>query len=252
MKMLHLAFCVLSVLAFSGCTNTWEGLKKDAQDTKQWAHHQPSGLEQSIGPAPTGYAGQKEASFPASAELTGLYEIEPAESSVDQNTAKKLAPVTYEGGAVSVFPVDADSSPYEDKGYDYVRMGQENGAISSGTMETQLFFAYGSSRIGTHERRKLHQLAAQLHEQESAYKVNIVGHASKRVDYVTDPVSKKMINFEMALKRATAVTQALRHEGIRPDLLMATSIGDTMPNPNPGLKTQEASDRRVEVYVDRP
>ena len=59
-----------------------------------------------------------------------------------------------------------------------------------------------------------------------------------------------MINFVMAQKRANAVTRELHQDGLAPDWVMASSRGDEVPNPNPGNRTQEAADRRGDVYVD--
>ncbi len=271
MKILQFIFCVLGFVALSGCTNTWEGMKRDARESNAWAHHQPSTLDQSIGPAPTGYARlsnsdvvqplepyEFQSEWHETAPQMEIFEPVEMMNSVRMPDSPYTGPVNlpdsilYDGGAVSVFPVDDESEVYEEKGYDYVRTREESSLAPAGDMAEQIFFAYGSARVGTGDRARLRKLAANLNQQERAYRLNIVGHASKRVDHVKDPLRKKMINFEMAQQRASAVTQALRDAGAEPDWVMATSRGDNDPNPNPGMQLQEAADRRAEVYVDNP
>jgi outer membrane protein OmpA-like peptidoglycan-associated protein len=58
-----------------------------------------------------------------------------------------------------------------------------------------------------------------------------------------------MINFKMAQKRANAVTSELIRAGVTPDWVVASSAGDEQPNPHRHGKTQEAADRRAEVYL---
>jgi len=113
----------------------------------------------------------------------------------------------------------------------------------------QVFFAYGSSKIGKDDHRVLKTIAAHLPDRGS-YEVRVVGHASKRVDGVEDPIKKKMINFEMAQKRANAVAREMYAAGVKPAWVMALSKGDEEPNPTPDGKDQEAADRRADVYVD--
>jgi outer membrane protein OmpA-like peptidoglycan-associated protein/predicted small secreted protein len=263
MKTLQLTFCVLGVLTLSACTNTWEGIKRDFRDTQSWAHNEPSGLEQSIGPAPGGYAGHNKSGVLKPPGMMELFEPEQEPEQAFQEEApqteapaysgtsdKTPAPVVYDEGAVSIFPVDGDAAPYADVEYNSYQPGVKMGIAPSGNMAEQIFFAYGSSSVGSGDRGRLHKLAANLNRMGNPYSLNVVGHASKRVDHVKDPIRKKVINFEMAQKRANAVTQALRQVGANPDWVMATSRGDEVPNPNPGLKTQEAADRRAEVYVD--
>ncbi len=120
----------------------------------------------------------------------------------------------------------------------------------TGDMVEQIFFDHGSSRIGKIDRNNLRELAESLAAKGGTYDLTVVGHASQRVDGVTDPLRKKMINFEMALKRATAVAAELRKAGVKHDWVKSMSKGEEEPNPAPGDKGQEAADRRAEVYMD--
>ncbi|MBI3440193.1 MAG: OmpA family protein [Proteobacteria bacterium] len=148
---------------------------------------------------------------------------------------------------VTVFPVDGDIAPYP-----MVHTSNAGGKVdaTSDDFAQQVFFGYGSSRIGAPDRKAIQRLAANLLDASEDYNVSVVGHASKRVDHVRDPAQKKLINFAMAQKRATAVTHELNAAGVQPRQVTSISRGDEEPNPTPGNRTQEAADRRAEIYVD--
>jgi len=262
---------------------TYEGVKKDARDFSNWAHGAPSNLGNAIGTPPTAYAGQgtvryqqpdntqrpalnqkQRPNFPHMwkdiGQLHTMDQASPAEteqlqmpqsllpqksSSIQRGT--RTGAVEYDRN-ISVFPVDGDASPYpqmNDKG-----VVMFNGNSSAGRLVQKMFFGYGSSRIGVLDRKNLQKLAKKLQYYHSEYKVDVVGHASKRVDNVDDPAQIRLINFTMAQKRADAVTHALDNVGVDPDRVATISRGDEVPNPDRDGRTQEAADRRVEIYVD--
>lgn len=113
----------------------------------------------------------------------------------------------------------------------------------------QLFFSHASAAIDLQDKKHLQRVAQGL--KNNPQQITVVGHASTRVDNVTDPVEKKMINFRMAQRRADAVTGEMKKSGVQPDWVEAVSKGDEEPNPNPGHLTQEAADRRVDVFVSQ-
>ncbi|MFH1158728.1 MAG: OmpA family protein [Pseudomonadota bacterium] len=150
------------------------------------------------------------------------------------------APVKY-GSSVTVYPIDGD---------DVGSWPQQERIDANGEMVQQIFFEHGSDRISRIDSKNLHELTKSLVQIARHYKLSVVGHASTRTDHVTDPVRKKMINLKMAQRRADAVKRELNKAGVKPDWILVTSSGDSDPNPNPGDRTQEAADRRVEVYMD--
>jgi outer membrane protein OmpA-like peptidoglycan-associated protein len=178
--------------------------------------------------------------------------------SLDAAPADDLAPVTSDsavvvggepafppyGGqqyndAVRVFPLDGDDGytpSYAVSSYAYGRLVQK------------IYFAHASAAIPAGDRRKLGAVARGLDGQGDS--VTVVGHASHRVDGVTDPVRRQMINLKMAQKRADSVTRVLKDAGVNPGWVQAVSRGDEEPNAEPGDMTQEAADRRVEVFVN--
>jgi len=230
MRISGLFLPVLSVLLLSACANTWAG---------------------------TGYAQGNRRAVLAPPEAAGeggdVVWNEVGQYSVVHFAPPEIFPVTIIYDEVSVFPVDGDAGYYADMKYDFTKPADN--AISAPDNDLavrkaqQIFFAYGSSRIGNEDRKSLKALAADLKRASYEYNVNVVGHASKRVDNVQDPVRRKMINFAMAQKRANAVTKELHAAGASPDWVNALSRGDEEANPHPGNRTQEAADRRADVYV---
>lgn len=171
---------------------------------------------------------------------------------------------------VMVYPVDGDASAfamprYENASYgndgiptslvsaDGVRLidrqAREMGYNTAEDMVMELFFAHGSSNIPAKDKQKVRDLASAILRTQNA-SLRVVGHASKRVDHVKDPVKAAMINFEMSMKRAAAVTREMYKAGVTPAWVEAVARGDTEPNENIAGMSQEDADRRVEVFMN--
>ncbi|MCE9507858.1 MAG: OmpA family protein [Alphaproteobacteria bacterium] len=183
----------------------------------------------------------------------GAYDAAHPSLPAKSAAVKKLSvPILYDD--VSVFPVDGDAEPYQDMKYDFTVTAANIPVAMESKLPVQtaqqVFFGYGSAKVEGADRQRLKKLAANINRTDREYRVNVIGHASKRVDHVMDPVKRKMINFVMAQKRANAVTHELYAAGMTPDWVTAASRGDEVPNPHPGSRTQEAADRRVDVYVE--
>ena len=168
-----------------------------------------------------------------------LVAMPPQEHPVVLSPEPISEPVKYDNSVV-IYPVNwnKDISPQPN----YMDVGRE--------MVQQMFFEHGSSRISKVDSENLRGLATSLVQIAKYHQLFVIGHASTRIDNVTDPVKKKIINLEMARKRANAVRRELNKAGVKPDWILVTSSGDKEPNPNPGGKSQEAADRRVEIYMD--
>jgi len=166
----------------------------------------------------------------------------------------KKPPVAVLYEDVSVFPVDGDTEPYEDMKYDFTRKAESPQDAAYDRLPSkiaqQVFFGYGSAGIGPADRQKLKVLAKDIAQTSRAYKVRVVGHASKRIDHALEPGKQQMVNFTMAQKRADAVALELQKAGVKPYWILTSSRGDSVPNPDTGAMPQEAADRRVDVYVE--
>jgi outer membrane protein OmpA-like peptidoglycan-associated protein len=203
----------------------------------------------STGKWPTGYAYHN-----------NTYELWGPETTAMPMTlqAQSAAPATdvmLPNENVTVYPVDEamgnaapapamPSAPVA-QADDTLYMGSEYGRLTQ-----EVFFAHGSAAIGKSDRDTLKMWAKGLNAADAGnMAVTVVGHASARVDGVNDPVRRKMVNFEMAQKRANAVTHALTQAGVNPSWVQAVSKGDEEPNANPGVRSQEEADRRADIYV---
>lgn len=268
-------------------SQAWAGFKADIQDMSDWSHNKPSALGDVLGPMPTAYAKKKSPGVllkPPTQTASGGsltwrnvdLDDDAAEGGYDllkpdgltradrslvwkergQLDAPKRVPlplvpqktqsVEYNVD-VTVFPVDGDVEPYP-----MVEIGNASGVDSAigGNLTQQIFFGYGSSSINRQDSQNIRQLLQGVMGSSAAYSFNVVGHADKRVNNVKDPIKRKMINFAMAQERADTVTRELAKAGVAALQVTVISRGDEESNQNPGKRSREAADRRVDVYVD--
>ena len=176
--------------------------------------------------------------------------------SVPASSASKPSQVTP---GVTVYPLEEDGAAvtpgiYEGRsvrvisseGSFYAEDGQRVFAVSPG-MAQSVFFDYGSDRIKSQDKKQLRDIAK---DHSQVQKLEVIGHASSDVRGVKDPIKKRMINLEMSMKRATAVSAELIKSGVPARKIKTAGYGDVKPNPVTSGKTQEAADRRVEVFAN--
>ena len=249
MRIQKLVIAASALLLLSGCSDS------KFHDFGAWYNNKPSRMEKKWGPMTSGYFGQNAA---------GRAVLKPP--GLQAPTKEELNPPLVDGDVVAVAPVPANQDvtvfPVEqdDTGVMPHHVIEENGTepapvvseampANYGQKIDQLYFAHGSARIGAHDSKHLAVVANKAMRRQNP-NLTVVGHASHRVNTTDDPVRKKEINFEMAQKRANAVTNALTRQGIDPGWVMAVSKGDEEPNMHRGKRSQEAADRRVEVFVN--
>ncbi|AEP09363.1 ompA family protein [Micavibrio aeruginosavorus ARL-13] len=114
----------------------------------------------------------------------------------------------------------------------------------------RIYFEHGSAALSATTRQVLGSVAQRYLEQTPGYMVEVGGHASTRTD-VADPVKSRIINFDMSMKRAMAVTKQLIRDGVPVDVVKATAYGDTHPAVVENSAADEARNRRVEI-ITRP
>ena len=244
MRIQKLVIAISALVLLSGCSDT------KFHDFSNWYSSKPSHMEKKWGPMTTGYFGQNNA---------GKAVLKPP--GLQPPTEDELNPPLVDGEVVAVKPVETESVtvyPVEqdDAGVMPHHVIEENGMepvtsepMSYGDRVDQIYFAHGSARIGARDHKHLAVVVKKALRRQNP-NLTVVGHASHRVNTTDDPVRKKEINFEMAQKRANAVTNALTQQGVDPGWVMAVSKGDDEPNPHRGKRSQEAADRRVEVFVN--
>jgi outer membrane protein OmpA-like peptidoglycan-associated protein len=217
MRISRFSFAVAATLLLSACGSVHDDPAKH-NDLSNWMNSRPSKIEESaVWKLPHGYAGHNQ----------NLREIRSAD------------------GTVSVFPVD-DAPQTAVMVDDATMLAPVTDMSHFGNLAQTVYFEHGMALISTSDRGALKAMANNLADGVS---VSIVGHASTRVNTTDDPIRKKTINFEIAQKRANAVTKVLQSAGVNPSMVTAMSKGDEEPNQMPGTRDQEAADRRVEVYT---
>lgn len=125
-----------------------------------------------------------------------------------------------------------------------LKRGDVSGRVDFyGQMLEKFYFAHGSSSLTPKNKSKLNVAANEIKSAGEKVNLTVVGHASKRVEGVKDPVRRQMINLEMAQKRANSVVSALKKSGVKPSWIETVSKGDEMATGN------ESTDRRVDLYM---
>ncbi|WP_193170728.1 OmpA family protein [Nisaea nitritireducens] len=107
-------------------------------------------------------------------------------------------------------------------------------------------FSNGSSHLSSSDRGVIRELVPLIREYNA--NVEIVGHASSRTRNM-DPSEHKLINFEVSLKRANAVAQALINAGAPSDRISVVAVGDSQPVSSEAMPAGEADNRRAEIYL---
>lgn len=226
MRITKLVLTLSVLMLVGGCTNTYYGARDNVRDVMNWAHHEPSHMEKRWGKAPTGYYGQNKRHLV----------LKPPQEHLVWNEVG-APPIGHDQGNVTVYQVDDGAPPYVDNTYP-----QEVVYADYGQLMHQLYFGHGSSAIGKADKKRLTSFGKSIMDNDTAA-LTVVGHASHRVDGVEDPMRRKEINFEMAQKRANAVTQALKSAGVSPGWIEAISRGEEEATGN------EETDRRADVYM---
>lgn len=254
MKKIKLIAVLMSTCLLAACQHTFDGIGEDMNEASNWTQNKPApAIEEVFGEAPRGYEPKQETQAPAVddgrwATIDNYNAQDPSLPGDGQGGPIDITPDTQSQSSVgtplngirynrnvSVFPIDESIS--------YAV------AHPDGSLAEEVFFAHGSAQVGKADRKNLRELASSL-KNNGPYSVNVVGHASFRVNGVDDPVQKRLINFKMAQKRADAVANVMTEAGMAANWVQATSAGDEQPNLNRGSLSQEAADRRAEVFVN--
>ena len=64
-----------------------------------------------------------------------------------------------------------------------------------------------------------------------------------------DPSEHKLINFELSLRRANVVAEALINAGAPSDRISVVAVGDSQPVSSEAMPAGEAENRRAEIYL---
>jgi len=107
-------------------------------------------------------------------------------------------------------------------------------------------FSNGSARLSSADQGVIRELVPLILDYNAT--VEIVGHASSRTRNM-DPFEHKLVNFEMSLRRANAVAEALIKAGAPSDRISVRAVGDSQPVSSEAMPAGEAENRRAEIYL---
>ena len=108
-------------------------------------------------------------------------------------------------------------------------------------------FRHGSTRLSAGEKQRLGNVASQA--KGSGRTILVVGHASQRTRDM-DADSHRLVNFQISLDRATAVSMELTRLGVPAEAVMVVARSDNEPLSYEYMPAGEAENRRAEVYIE--
>ena len=108
------------------------------------------------------------------------------------------------------------------------------------------YFEDGSAVLGANYNKNIREIV-KLAKQNDA-QIMIYGHSSSRTRNM-DPVSHKVANFEISMKRAENVAKSLVRAGLPKSKITVEALADTYPAYLEVMPEGERLNRRVEVYI---
>ena len=129
---------------------------------------------------------------------------------------------------------------FEGKGLTVVH---KNGKIYV-SMENKLLFDSGSWDVGTDGKKAVEQLASVLAENMDI-QVLIEGHTDN------DPYASAVLldNWDLSVKRATAIVRILKNKGVNPTQITAAGRGEFSPVDTNKTTAGKAKNRRIEIIL---
>jgi outer membrane protein OmpA-like peptidoglycan-associated protein len=120
------------------------------------------------------------------------------------------------------------------------------GAPSVGAARLEVEFAAGSAALDDAARGMIHKAADAY--RNNGRRIRIVGHAASRsADRTVD--DHMLANFEMSLKRATAVSDELMRLCVDPSAIVVEAVGDRDAAGTPGA-ISDARARSADIYLE--
>lgn len=115
---------------------------------------------------------------------------------------------------------------------------------------TAVYFDHGSAEIDSSGINTLDAIADTFNP-ALGIGLEIVGHASTDSE-ITDPISRKVTNLKESMNRAFNVAAILIKQGVPPEALRVTGMGETLPVRGPNPYNDSSTARRVEIYNALP
>ena len=110
-------------------------------------------------------------------------------------------------------------------------------------------FGHGQAMLSGHDRQVLEKVT-RIHDR-TRRRLRVVGHSSS-FTRTLDPVEHRIANFDMSMKRAEAVANALAAMGVSANAIRVQARGDRDPRYHEFMPSGQAGNRRAEIYLRAP
>jgi len=178
----------------------------------------------------------------------------PAAMIAERSSQQPAATDPFETVVVSSSGVDASSSALApSSASDRTLASRADNVPDAGTARGRsirvatIQFANGSADLDSRDRTILRNVVALQRERGGV--IRVVGHASSRTANM-DPVSHKLVNYEMSTERAEMVAKTLSEMGARAQDIVIVAKADADPLYYEVMPSGEAGNRRTEVFLD--
>ena len=114
-------------------------------------------------------------------------------------------------------------------------------------MAASVPFGHGSSHLSAEDRAQLREVVAQYKKTGGA--LTVVGHASSRTGDMS-ALEHKIANFDISVRRAEAVAQALVRLGVPARAIYVGAVSDNEPVYREVMPAGEAQNRRTEIFLN--
>jgi OOP family OmpA-OmpF porin len=109
------------------------------------------------------------------------------------------------------------------------------------TLSATTLFAHDKAVLKPEAKDELQALADRIEHDDRVVDVKVIGH--------TDSSGSEAYNQALSLRRANAVRDYAVEEGVNPDIISVSGMGESQPIADNSTKEGRAKNRRVEVMV---
>ena len=173
-------------------------------------------------------------------------------STYPQATVRQVSTQVGQDSFLSERPLSTDAAEIMPAPLSPDPLGDQNGGTSTSTPAVSFHaasipFSFGSSALDSRGRAVLKQVA-KLHQEFGGH-VRVIGHSSQRTRDM-DLSSHRLVNFQVSLDRAKAVSLELTRLGVPALAVLVDARSDNEPLSYEYMPAGEAENRRADVYIE--
>ncbi len=160
-----------------------------------------------------------------------VYSLDGAEPAITPRIEPNMSPAP-----VMAMPIGNNYQPRANNRYN------PQMAMGNGRVDEQIFFKFGSSRLGSIDEQKISSFADAA-KFAPINRVTIEGYASARTQAGVGTVESHILNLKESMNRSFAVSKSLMRNGLPAEKIKTVSYGSTMATGN------DPQDRRVDMIM---